>query len=74
MAPTPENAPCWHDWHRPREICYQGHHAQISFLDTKNDHHAILQVGCTPPGFRAPEQSQWLSALNLLLLSVMLIP
>ena len=21
MATTPENAPCWHDPHRPREIC-----------------------------------------------------
>ena len=21
MAPTPENAPCWHNRHRPREIC-----------------------------------------------------
>ena len=20
MSPTPENLPCWHNWHRPREI------------------------------------------------------
>ena len=37
MAPTPENAPCWHDWHRPREIWL------IGGIDSEH----ILVIGVT---------------------------
>ena len=33
MDPSPENAPCWHDQYRPREICLLCHYGGLKMAN-----------------------------------------